>query len=82
MAMLTGAMAVAGGILGGYAGGRLGAAVGAGIGGAAGLGVSSKFLLDIRDISRKSSFYLAFSFDFGLVPSLIGFSWGIQLLIP
>lgn len=44
VAMLTTALAIAGGVVGGYAGGRLGAAVGAGIGGVTGLGVSSEYI--------------------------------------
>ncbi|XP_073959608.1 uncharacterized protein [Choristoneura fumiferana] len=47
-AVITGAFALAGGLVGGYAGGRMGAALGAGIGSAAGLGVSS--LVSLREI--------------------------------
>ncbi|XP_046972211.1 uncharacterized protein LOC124538968 [Vanessa cardui] len=43
--ILTGAFAVAGGLVGGYAGGRMGAAIGAGIGAAAGVAFMS-----LRDI--------------------------------
>lgn len=56
-ALLTTALAVAGGFVGGYAGGRLGAAVGAGIGGVAGFGVSSesKVLENISDSKYSTS---------------------------
>ncbi|KAJ8711984.1 hypothetical protein PYW08_008938 [Mythimna loreyi] len=47
-ALLTTALAVAGGVVGGYAGGRLGAAVGAGIGGVAGFGVST--VVSLREL--------------------------------
>ena len=40
LAFLTGVMAVAGGLLGGFFGGRAGAALGAGMGGAAGIGMA------------------------------------------
>ncbi|XP_047537501.1 uncharacterized protein LOC125071340 [Vanessa atalanta] len=43
--ILTGAFAVAGGLVGGYAGGRVGAAIGAGIGAAAGVA-----FINLRDI--------------------------------
>ncbi|CAH0596524.1 unnamed protein product [Chrysodeixis includens] len=65
-AILTGAMAVAGGLLGGYAGGRFGAALGAGIGGAAGLGVST--VVSLREIwatvkeKLQELLYIVFNF--------------------
>lgn len=47
-AVLTGALVVAGSLLGGYAGGRMGAVLGAGIGTAAGLGVST--VISLREL--------------------------------
>lgn len=43
-AILTGAFAIAGGVLGGYAGGTVMSAIGVGVGGVTGFAVSSKYI--------------------------------------
>ncbi|KAG6451348.1 uncharacterized protein LOC115444341 [Manduca sexta] len=65
-ALLTGALALVGGVVGGYAGGRMGAALGAGIGGAAGFGAST--IVSLREIwatvkeKLKEVLYIVFNY--------------------
>lgn len=54
-ALLTGALVLAGGVVGGLAGGRLGAAVGAGIGSVTGIGAASEYLLGAVTILSASA---------------------------
>ncbi|KAL4703927.1 hypothetical protein ACJJTC_010889 [Scirpophaga incertulas] len=65
-AIMTGVLAMAGGIVGGYAGGRVGAALGAGLAGATSLGVC--ILLTLRELwdtvkeNLKELLYIVFNY--------------------
>ncbi|CAH2054000.1 unnamed protein product, partial [Iphiclides podalirius] len=65
-AILTGAFAIAGGMLGGYTGGRVGAAIGAGVGGATGFVVST--VVSLREVwdsvkeNLKELFFIIINF--------------------
>ncbi|XP_011555255.2 uncharacterized protein LOC105386396 [Plutella xylostella] len=65
-ALLTGALVLAGGVVGGLAGGRLGAAVGAGIGSVTGIGAATALALrevwtDIKE-KVKELFFIVFNY--------------------
>ncbi|RVE52560.1 hypothetical protein evm_002679 [Chilo suppressalis] len=82
-AVMTGAFALAGGLIGGYAGGRVGAALGAGIGGVTGLGVSS--LESLREIwfmvkeKLKELLYIVFNYLRRLDP--VDIEHGLKILM-
>ncbi|CAF4881187.1 unnamed protein product [Pieris macdunnoughi] len=82
-ALLSGVMALAGGLLGGYAGGRMGAALGVGIGGAVGVGAST--VVHLREIwsivkeKLKELLFIVFNYLRRLDP--VDYERGIAILM-